>query len=66
VKVLTTGRLIQQRYDKFLASARSVDWGMNEALTLLYLVAWPIAVMCNMPTQVSGSFLLNATDQNLH
>jgi len=54
--------MIQQRYDKRPASARSVDCGMNEALTLLNLAAWPSAVVCNMPTQVSGSFLLNATD----
>jgi len=44
----------------------SVDWGRNEALTLLYLVPWPIALMCSMQTQHSETFLIYATDQNLH
>jgi len=48
------------------ASAKRVNWRRNEALTLLYLVPWPSALMCSMQTQVSETFLINATDQNLN
>jgi hypothetical protein len=46
-----------------VASARIVGSGSNEALTLLYLVPWPSALMCSIQTQVSETFLINATDQ---
>jgi hypothetical protein len=49
-----------------VASARSVAWGRNGALTLLYLVPWASAVMCIMQTQGSEKFLINSTDQNFH
>ena len=35
-------------------------------MTVLYRVPYPSAVMCNMGTQSSATFLSNATDQNLH
>jgi hypothetical protein len=49
-----------------VAPARSVGWGRNEALTLLYLVPWPIAVICSMQTQYSETFFINVIDQKLH
>jgi hypothetical protein len=49
-----------------VASARSVGSGSNEALTLLYLVPWPSALVYSTETQGSETFLINATDQNLH
>jgi hypothetical protein len=49
-----------------VASARSVGMGSNEELTLLYLVSWPSALMCSMETEGSETFLINATDPNLH
>jgi hypothetical protein len=36
-----------------VASARSVAWGTNEKLTLLYLIPYPIALMCSVQTQDS-------------
>ena len=43
-------RCIKQWCDKptaDVASARSVGWGSNEALTLLYLIPWPSALICS-------------------
>ena len=47
-----------------VTSARSVGWGRNEELTLLYLVPWPSALMCSMETRGSETFLINSTYQN--
>jgi len=49
-----------------VASAKSVGWGSNEGVTLLYLVPCPSAHMYSMQTQGSETFLINAPDQNLH
>jgi hypothetical protein len=49
-----------------VASATSVCRGSNEAVTLLYLIAYPSAVMYGMQTQVPVTFLINATHQTLH
>ena len=46
-----------------VASARSVGWGSNEAVTLLYTVPYPSAHMYSMQTQVSETFLISTTDQ---
>jgi hypothetical protein len=48
--VLRSGRTSLQ---VMVASARSVGWGSNEAVSLLYLVPWSRAVMCSLQTQVS-------------
>jgi hypothetical protein len=44
-----------------VASARSLGWGSNEKLTLLYLEPYPSALMYSMQTHVSLTFLINAT-----
>jgi hypothetical protein len=49
-----------------IASARSVGWGSNEAVTLLFIVPWPSALMCSMETQVLEKLLIHISDQNLH
>jgi len=49
-----------------IASASSVGWGSSEAVTLLYLVHYPSPHMYSMQTQGSETFLISATDQNLH
>jgi hypothetical protein len=38
-------------------SARSVGWGRNEAVTLLYFVPWQSALMCSMETHSLETFL---------
>jgi len=48
------------------ASARSLGWASNEAVTLLYLITYPSALIYSMQIQVSETFLINTTDQNLH
>ena len=45
---------IKQWYDKpegMVASARSVSWGSNDAVSLLYLVTWPSAGTYRVKTQ---------------
>jgi hypothetical protein len=42
-----------------VASAISVNWRKNEALTLLYMVPWPSVLICSMETQGSETFLIN-------
>ena len=39
-----------------VASARSVSWGSNEAVTLLYLVPWPSTQTCRVKTQYSKHY----------
>jgi len=49
-----------------VASARSMAWGRNDSLTVLYLVPWASALMCSMQTQGLETFLIITTEQNLH
>jgi hypothetical protein len=57
--------MVWQAYG-WLLPLQEVGWRRrNEAVTFLYLVSYPSALMCNMETQVSTTFLTNATDQNL-
>jgi len=49
-----------------VGSARSVGWGSNEAVTLLYLIPYPGTHMYSMQTQGSETLVINTTDQNLH
>jgi len=49
-----------------VGSARSVGWGSNEAVILLYLVPYLGAHMYSMQTQGSETLVINTTDQNLH
>jgi len=49
-----------------VVSARSVGWGKNEAVTFLYLVPYPSALMCSMQTQGSETVFDHPTDQTLH
>jgi len=49
-----------------VASARSVGWRRKEAVSFLYLVPYPSALMCSMETHGSETFLIKRTDQYLH
>jgi len=49
-----------------ITSASSVGWGSSEAVTLLYLVHYPSPHMYSMQTQGLETFLIIATDPNLH
>jgi len=49
-----------------IASASGVGWGSSEAVTLLYLIPYPSPHMYSMQTQGSQTFLIIATNQNLH
>jgi len=49
-----------------IVSASGVGCGRNEAVTLLYLIPYPSAHMYSTQTQGSATFLIIATDQNLH
>jgi hypothetical protein len=49
-----------------VASVRSVACGKSEAVTFLYLIPYPSALMYSMQTEGSETFLIKATDQNLH
>jgi hypothetical protein len=51
---------------RVMVASASVGWGRNKAVTLLYLIIHSIAHMYSMQTQVSETFLINATYQNLH
>jgi hypothetical protein len=48
-----------------VAHARIVGWGSN-GVVFLHFVPYPSAHMYSMQTQVSVSFLITTTDQNLH
>jgi hypothetical protein len=49
-----------------VGSARKMGWVRNEAVTFLYLVPYPNALMYSSQTQGSETFLIFASDQNLH
>jgi len=49
-----------------VASARSVGWGINEAVTMLYIIPYPGPLFCSMQTQISETFLIHTTNQTVH